>query len=188
MQSTNGLPITTPRMILRRVLPEDADALLEIYSNEANMKYEFGDPWSADQVAEFIYSQSTIRVGDPGVPFTLVAADSATGSVMGSVQITINSIEDRQGELGFSFNPAYCGRGLATEAVNACLGFAYSRMNLHRIIAAVDVRNERSWKLLARIGMRREAHFIHDNFVDGEWVDDYVYALLKTEWNEKNGL
>ncbi|MGQ0633036.1 MAG: GNAT family N-acetyltransferase [Planctomycetaceae bacterium] len=53
---------------------------------------------------------------------------------------------------------------------------------MHRIVAAVDVRNDRSWRLMERIGMRRAAHFIHDARAKDEWVDDYVYAILESEW------
>ena len=94
-------------------------------------------------------------------------------------------MEDRQGELGFSFNPTYGGRGLATEAVYAALGYGFTSLGLHRIFAGVDTRNERSWKLMERIGMRREAHFIHANLEGEEWIDDFTYAILESEWQPK---
>lgn len=99
--------------------------------------------------------------------------------------MTINSVEDRQGELGFTFNPDFGGRGFATEAVNAALGYAFNTMGLHRIFAGVDTRNEKSWKLMERIGMRREAHFVHANFDGSIWIDDYTYAMLEDEWHAK---
>jgi RimJ/RimL family protein N-acetyltransferase len=54
-------------------------------------------------------------------------------------------------------------------------------------MAAVDVRNEPSWRLMERVGMRREAHFVHDNLMGDEWIDDFVYAMLEDEWHAKNG-
>src|SRR5262249_27418806 len=106
--------------------------------------------------------------------------------VIGDCQLTVTSVEDRQAELGFAFNPRYTGRGLATRAVTAVLGFGFVQLGLHRIIASTDTRNERSWQLTERGGMRREAHFRHDNFVNGEWMDSFVYAMLDDEWRVRH--
>lgn len=182
----NGLPLTTERLTLRRMAPADANALFAIYGNEENARYEFGAAWTMEQVGDLIYSQSDVFLGDPGVPFFLVAIESESDSLIGAVELTINSVADRQGEIGFSFNPAFGGRGLATEAVNAALGYGFSQMSLHRIFAAVDTRNERSWKLMERLGMRREAHFVHANLEDGNWTDDYTYAMLEDEWTARS--
>ncbi|TWT51464.1 Spermidine N(1)-acetyltransferase [Rubripirellula amarantea] len=179
----DGLPLQSPRVTLRRLTSDDSLPLLAIYGNPQTAKFEFWPEWSEGQVADLILSQSDIYLGDPGVPFVLASVDRNSGVLIGSIQLTLTSVEDRQGELGFSFNPEFCGRGLATESVHAALGFAFSRMGIHRIFAGVDARNERSWRLMARIGMRREAHFVHANLIDGDWADDYTYAMLESEWS-----
>jgi RimJ/RimL family protein N-acetyltransferase len=92
------------------------------------------------------------------------------------------SVEDSQAEIGFALNPWFTGRGLATRAVAAGLSFGFVQLGLHRIIACMDDRNERLRQLAERVGMRREAHFRHDNFVKGEWMDSNVYAMLDDEW------
>jgi len=180
----DGLPITTERLTLRRLQPNDTAALLAIYGNEDNARFEFWPAWSAQQVDDLIYSQADIYLGDPGLPFVLAATE--TNNLIGAVQITISSVEDRQGELGLTFHPEFGGRGLATEAVSAAMGYAFSTMGLHRMFSAVDTRNERSWKLMERIGMRREAHFVHANLDGEDWTDDYIYAMLEHEWRGKN--
>jgi RimJ/RimL family protein N-acetyltransferase len=45
--------------------------------------------------------------------------------------------------------------------------------------------NAGSWRLMERLGMRREAHFVKNCYHDGVWVDEYVYAILAEEWREK---
>ena len=182
----DGLPLSTERLTLRRLQHSDAAALLAVYGNEDNAHFEFWPAWSTEQIDDLIISQSDVYLGDPGVPFVLGAIETETNSFIGTVELTINSVEDRQGELGFIFNPDYCGRGLATEAVNATLGFGFNRMGLHRIFAGVDTRNERSWKLMERIGMRREAHFVHANLEGEDWIDDFTYAMLEHEWRSMN--
>ncbi|MBD3673028.1 MAG: GNAT family N-acetyltransferase [Planctomycetaceae bacterium] len=184
MTNDDGLPIEVDDLMLRRLEYSDATDLFEIYSNPDVARYQFFTPWTMEQVEQFVYSQSDVFVGDPGVPFVLVAVLLAEKKVIGDCQITINSVQDRQGEIGFTFNPLFSGHGFATKTVHAALGYGFTRLNLHRIIAGVDARNEQSWRLMERVGMRREAHFVHANLVEGKWIDDYIYAMLEDEWKE----
>jgi RimJ/RimL family protein N-acetyltransferase len=167
-------------------MPEDFDDLFEFYSDPQVARFQFWGPYSAEQVERLIEEQEEHKFGDPGVPLYFAAVDSAEQKLIGDCPLTIISPDDRQGEIGFSFNPKYTGRGLATRAVNIILGIGFVRLGLHRIIACTDVRNERSWQLMERVGMRREAHFLHDCVVKDEWVDDYVYAILDDEWLGRN--
>jgi RimJ/RimL family protein N-acetyltransferase len=185
MSNDEGLPIVLEELTLRRVVIEDRPHLYRIYSDPTVTRYEF-DNWTADQVERLVCSQFEMVPGDPGVPLVLVSELQSENTVIGAVQLTIHSVHDEQGEIGFSFDPKFCGRGLATKSVNAALGYGFTQLSLHRIMAAVDVRNERSWHLMERIGMRREAHFLHDNKVGSEWIDDFVYAMLADEWHAKN--
>jgi RimJ/RimL family protein N-acetyltransferase len=187
MTEDDDLPIRVDQLTLRRVEYRDAADLFEIYSDPEVARYQFFQPWAPQQGEQLIYSQAEIFAGDPGVPFVLVAVLDSEDKVIGDCQITINSVEDQQGEIGFTFNPRFSGRGFATKAVSAALGFGFRHLGLHRIMAAVDTRNEPSWRLMERVGMRREAHFVHDNFVNEKWIDDYVYAMLENEWDEKHG-
>lgn len=182
----DGLPLTTQRLSLRRLLRNDLNPLFTIYGNDDNARFEFWPAWSLEQVDDLITSQSEVYIGEPGVPLVLAVVEIASNSLVGAIQLTIISVEDRQGELGFTFNLDFGGHGFATEAVNAALGYAFNKMGLHRIFAGVDTRNERSWRLMARIGMRREAHFVHANFDGSDWIDDYTYAMIEDEWRLRN--
>ena len=62
------------------------------------------------------------------------------------------------------------------------LGFGFVQLELHRITAAAFTENERAWRLMERVGMRREAHFVYAGFVRGRWVDVFGYAMLADEW------
>ncbi|TVQ00093.1 MAG: N-acetyltransferase [Planctomycetaceae bacterium] len=81
----DGLPLQTRRLNLRRMNHNDGQALLDIYGNEENARYEFSPPWTADQVEELIQSQADIRLGDPGVPFVLVAIELASDQLVGAI-------------------------------------------------------------------------------------------------------
>jgi RimJ/RimL family protein N-acetyltransferase len=178
------LPLAVNGLVIRRIGPTDHDDLLEYWSAIEVARYQFWEPFTSDQIAAIIESQLELHPGDPGV--ALVLAAELNGKVIGDCQLTITSLDDRQAEIGFAFNPGFAGQGFATQAVAAVLGFRFLQLGMHRIVAGTDVRNERSWKLMERIGMRREAHFVHDTFAKGEWVDTYVYAMLDSEWQQRH--
>ena len=67
---------------------------------------------------------------------------------------------------------------MATEAAQAVLALMFADLGLHRVIARLDSRNERSAALCRRLGMRQEAHQVRSEWFKGEWVDLLVYAIL----------
>jgi RimJ/RimL family protein N-acetyltransferase len=178
------LPLDLGDLTVRRVLTSDAPDLLEYRSNPEVARHQYWEPYTAEAVAELLEHQSQVRTGDPGQPLVLAAVFQ--GKVVGDVLLTATSPEHGQGEVGFSFNPLYGGRGLATRTLAAVLGFGFVQLRLHRIAAASFVENERAWRLMERVGMRREAHFIHDGFLRGRWVDVFGYAILADEWSRQH--
>jgi len=92
--------------------------------------------------------------------------------------------EGKQGEIGFTFSRSYQGKGLATEAVNLFLHYCFSSLHLHRITATTDSKNLKSIQLLERLKFRREAHYIQNVWFKGQWGDEYMYAMLASEFVE----
>ena len=91
-----------------------------------------------------------------------------------------------QAELGWSLRPEETGRGYATEAVEAALSICFDDLGLRRVTASCFVANTSSWRLMERVGMRREARTVKDALhPDGEWLDGYGYALLADEWRRR---
>jgi len=181
---TYRLPLTVGDLTLRRVRREDAADVLAYRSDPAVARQQYWEPFNLEQVQTLIANQAHVKPGMFGV--ALVFAVEYEGKVVGDVPLTINVPEHKQGEVGFSFHPGCTGRGLATRAVAAVLGFGFVQLGLHRITAATFTDNERAWRLMERVGMRREAHFVHDGFVRGRWVDVYAYGMLEEEWRARH--
>jgi RimJ/RimL family protein N-acetyltransferase len=85
----------------------------------------------------------------------------------------------------FVFNPDYQGSGLASDAAATMLRLAFDRLSWHRVSGSCDARNQASARLMERLGMRREAHFIENIMVKDEWTDELVYAILDHEWQPR---
>jgi len=74
----------------------------------------------------------------------------------------------------------------ATEAVRALLDYLFDTLGKHRVFGSVDPRNRSSIRLLQRVGMREEAHFVKSLWFKDEWVDDVIFAILASEWKSIN--
>ena len=88
-----------------------------------------------------------------------------------------------QAELGWVLDPAYAGHGYATEAVRALLAICFDGLGLRRVTANCFADNVASWRLMERLGMRRELYAVRDSLHrSGKWLDGVGYALLAEEW------
>jgi RimJ/RimL family protein N-acetyltransferase len=91
--------------------------------------------------------------------------------------------EQRTYEIGWTIHPAYQRQGYATEAAAALLHYGFAEMKLHRIIATCQPENVASYRVMEKIGMRREGHFQQCIYRgDDQWWDEYFYAMLAQEW------
>jgi RimJ/RimL family protein N-acetyltransferase len=90
-----------------------------------------------------------------------------------------------QAELGWALHPDYAGRGYATEAVRELIRICFTDLGLRRVTAGCFAGNEASWRLMERVGMRREAYTVRDSLHrSGAWLDGMTYALLADEWRQ----
>ena len=88
-----------------------------------------------------------------------------------------------QAELGWVLHPDHAGQGYATEAVRELIRLCFEDLGLRRVTANCFAGNEASWRLMERLGMRRELHAVRESLHrSGEWLDGYGYALLVDEW------
>lgn len=102
--------------------------------------------------------------------------------VIGITGFSLAADRFRSAEIHYSLFPEYWGNGFAYEALKATLSFGFGDLNLHRISAGVAVYNTRSIRLLERLGMRREGRGREILPIHGEWVDNYRYAILESEF------
>jgi len=175
-------PITTERLVLRLFTMDDLDAVHAWQALPEVARYLY---WSA-RTREETRASLAAKVAVPwptrvGESFTLAVQRRDTGEVIGEVHVEWLHEEWRQGEFGFVFHPGHGGRGFATEAAEVALRLGFTNLGLHRIIGRCDGRNTPSIKLMERLGMRKEAHFRHNDIFKGEWGEELVYAMLDDE-------
>ncbi|MEO7122447.1 MAG: GNAT family protein, partial [Lacisediminihabitans sp.] len=109
------------------------------------------------------------------------------GAVVGEVVLKWDADDHQLGEIGLAFHPSVEGSGVATEATLAVLRLAFEEFGWRRIIGICDILNLRSAALMERVGMRREAVFREAVWFKGHWATSCHYAVLRYEWQVKQG-
>lgn len=135
-----------------------------------------------EEVVAFIEKQTTLDVEELDTWFQLAITLKETGLLVGDCGLHSLKHDPHQSEIGINLAPDQQGKGYATEALTAVLDFLFSILGKHRVSASTDPRNEPTIKLLRSLGMRQEAHFRESFWFKGEWTDDLVFAILRSEW------
>jgi RimJ/RimL family protein N-acetyltransferase len=172
----------TERLLLRPYRLDDFEAFHDLHGRDDVARYlpwETRDPTASSKALE---RHQKLRLEDDDDHLTLAAHDKETGRLVGEFVLFLRSREHRGGEVGYALHPDFWGRGLATEGARAMLEIAFDTLHLHRVIARIDARNAGSAAVLERLGMRREALLVSNEWFKGEWASEADYAILDEEW------
>ncbi len=159
--------------------PEDALTLFAYRSDPEVSRYQSFAPTSLDDARQFIAKLPTTPFGTPDTWFQL-AIRLPAGELIGDLGIHFEE-DPRQVEIGVTLAPEHQGQGFASEALQILLDRLFGIPRTHRVHASVDPRNAASIKLLERLGFRKEAHHRQSLWFKGAWVDDVVYATLRSD-------
>ncbi|MFE3774136.1 GNAT family N-acetyltransferase [Streptomyces sp. NPDC059122] len=180
---TPDYPLRTERLDLRPVRHDDFDAIYAYQRLPEVCRYLYWGPHDeAGSRASVADKVTRTALRESGDFLQLAVVVHETGTLVGDVTFVYTHREHRQGGIGYVFHPDHAGHGYATEASRALLKLGFEELGLHRIQAELDGRNTASAKLLERLGMRREGHLRENEFLDGEWSDEVIYAILAREW------
>lgn len=177
----------TDRLVIRPLTINDLARHHAVFSNPVVVRFLYEEPCDLPRAQEHLVRRCKVDLPEEGEWLTLGVGVRDDGPLIGEVALTLLSVVNRQCEIGYVFDPAYSGCGYATEAAALMVEVAFSVLNAHRVSARLDARNEGSRRLLGRLGMRQEGHFIENEFVKGEWTDESIYAILEDEWRERRG-
>jgi len=181
--SAFSLPLETPRLILRRLAPADAPALSAYRSDPEVARYQgWQAPYSLEQAHELIAEMQSITPGEPGCWLQIAFALKTTGELIGDCAFKRLIGDPRQAELGITLAQAYQGQGYAAEGLTCLINHLFDTFNLHRLCANIDPQNAASANLLRRLGFRHEATHIESLWLNGAYMDEAWYAILRREW------
>jgi RimJ/RimL family protein N-acetyltransferase len=180
--------IQSPRLILRSLSAADLEDFLAYRSDPEVLRYQGMGPMDREKATAFIEEMANLDLHTHAIPpgkwlqIGIELTDSK--KLIGDLALKFDAYEPRIAEIGFTLNPAYQRQGFGTEAATNLIQYLFTEKNTHRIIALTDVRNPASYRLLEKLGFRREAHYRKSYFdkMDGDWFDEYRYGLLGEDW------
>lgn len=177
-----NLPVSTDRLTLRPFAEDDFEAYAAYQSLPSVYEFLYSTPLEGDALREKFKRVLEAPFQADGDAFRLAVVRNGDAAVIGQVLLQLASQAALQAEVGYIFNPAFSGKGYATEAVRAMIDLGFSAFGFHRIFARLDTRNAGSVGVVERLGLRREAHLLQNDRFNGVWGDEYIYAVLASEW------
>ncbi len=182
-------PVHTERLVLRPATAEDIEAIWQIRRIPSVAEWMTA---ASGELEEF-----QTQFAEPARLDRTLALE-LEGELIGDLMIMIDSpwsqaevteqAKDTQAELGWVVSPDHAGRGYATEAARALIRICFEDLGLRRVYAQCFAANEASWRIMEKLGMRREEYAVRESLHrSGEWLDGMRYALLADEWEPGSG-
>jgi ribosomal-protein-alanine N-acetyltransferase len=175
--------LETERLVLRDAQLGDADAMIRYTTDPEVCRYMIWGPNTPEQTRDHLERRvAALQAETERRAFELLIVEKSTGEVIGGAGLRVTDTGDLDGSLGYVLARASWGRGIMPEACAKLLEVAFGWFGLHRVWASTDAENLASQRVLEKLGMRREAHFVQDQLIKGRYRDTRVYALTESEY------
>ena len=180
----------SPRLILRDYRPSDFQAVHAYSSDPENVAHMVYGPNTPEQTR--IYLEKTCpeeAAAEPRMHYNFALALKPDDLVIGGISLHMNWRRD-DAILGLILNKRFQGKGLTTEGLAAVLDYAFGTIGLHRVHAVCDVNNQGIIRVVEKLGLRREGCMVQRGKsrpgAPTEYFDQYGYAILRSEWQNRS--
>ncbi|HZF67058.1 MAG TPA: GNAT family protein [Gemmatirosa sp.] len=172
------MELRTPTCTLRPFRPSDAGSVAH-HANDRqvwlNLRDAFPHPYALADAERYIAHVA-------GQPRPTSFAIDVGGDAVGGISLKPGTdIERLSAEIGYWLGEAHRGRGVMTAAVRAATGHAFDVLGLLRVFAVPFTRNAASARVLERAGYTLEGTMRRSAIKDGEVLDQYLYAAVRSE-------
>jgi [ribosomal protein S5]-alanine N-acetyltransferase len=175
-------PIETERLLLREFRAEDESDMHAYASDPEVVRLMIWGPNTREQTRTFLQTALKAQEQWPRASVGLAIELRSERRMIGAIELRTRDEANRTADIGYGLTRNYWGCGYMPEAVRAILDAAFRQLGFHRVWATCDPLNRASYRVMEKVGMRREAHFRKDAMKKGEWRDSYLYAILAEEW------
>lgn len=174
--------LETERLVLREIVPADADDLFRIFSDEESMQYWSSRPYtSVDQAGMLIESIAQQAREGTSIHWAITLR-GGNGRLVGKCGYNEWRKAHRRGDISYIAARELWGKGIVGEALCAVLDFGFGHMNLHSVEAGVTPGNNASTRMLEKLGFCLEGHLRESFLVEDVFVDSLIYSLLQRDW------
>jgi len=176
--------LTTERLLLRPYWEDDWEAVHGYASDPEVTRFQAWGPNTEEETRHFV-RQALRENAQPervAYHFAIVLRGVGGGSLIGGCTLRITDPVLREAMIGYTLASRFWNQGYTTEAAAALLRLGFEDLRLHRIVSWCTPENVGSWRVMEKIGMRREGHEREAAFFKGRWHEWLRYALLEHEW------
>ena len=178
--------LETERLILRQFTKSDFAAVHSYAGCAENIIYMPWGPNSEGQTQAFINMAIAKANETPCANYQYAAVLKSTNKLIGASNLALS---DDSGEIGWILHRDFWKQGFGTEMGNEMLRLGFEELGLHRIFALCDAENYGSFRVMEKIGMRREGCFLEGRpahkLSDKKYSDEFIYAILNREWHAR---
>lgn len=175
--------IQTSRLKIEYAKLEDLDDIYEYVSNKEVMKYEREDyptKSSYEEALNYFVENKLLYV------VRLKRSSKVIGHIfLGKNNPMINN----EYNIGYIFNPLFHNKGYCSEASKAIVDYAFLKLHANRVQAACNPDNIASWKVMKKIGLKKEGYFKKRFFMKQDelgnqiYTDEMIYGMHRSDWH-----
>ena len=173
--------LKTEDFILRELAEDDLEAISHIWGSPNVAEKLSSGPLSRNDSVQMLYVLRSLWDNDAGIRWGV----ERNGVLMGTCGFHNLNKGARRGELGYELAYEFWGRGYMRKALRPIFDYGFNIMRFERIEAFLNVDNDRSAGLLARLGFTLEGTLRDYALSPKGLIDQNCYSLLKREWKER---
>jgi ribosomal-protein-alanine N-acetyltransferase len=174
--------LLTERLILREFNAQDWPTVLAYQSDSRYLQYYHWTERTPKAVRDFVNMFVVQQRERPRAKFQLAIALQSDQRLVGNCGIRKATFDAYEAEMGYELAPQYWGHGYTSEAARAMVRFGFDELDLHRIWAECIADNQRSVRVLEKVGLRLEGRLRDKVYFKGRWWDTLLFAILEDEW------
>jgi RimJ/RimL family protein N-acetyltransferase len=186
--SATPLLIVTDHLVLRDFVAGDLQAMLAYQTDPRYLRYYARNRVAHvdDQARTLLQRFIAAQEERPRTAFQLAMTLREDGRLIGNAGVRKESVDATEGDMGCEIAPDYWNLGYATEATRAMLAFGFDSLGLHRISASTMAPNLGAWRVLEKLGMKREGELRETTLLADGWANSVIYGILEHEWRSGN--
>ena len=184
MEHKGTVQLETERLILRRFVPEDAEAFFRNWASDPEVaRYLTWPAHESVAVTRRLLEEVWIPKYQRPDYYNWAIIWKETGEPIGNVEGFHLREDEGEITLGYCMSQSFWGRGIMPEAVREVMKFFFCQVGLNRIQADHDTRNPKSGRVMQKCGMQYEGTLRQKLMTGSSGLADVcVYGILKSEF------
>jgi RimJ/RimL family protein N-acetyltransferase len=166
--------VETKNLILRELMPSDAEGMFELDSDPLVHRYLGNSPVKSIEASQTAIENIRQQYVERGIG-RWAAIEKSSGDFIGWSGLKLNTEQEFNNkidfyDIGYRFIPRYWGKGYATESAVASLDYAFNTLNLKTVVGMAEIENLASNRILQKIGLN--------------YIEDFLFEDVMVSWYE----